>query len=80
MKATPKKVFQSRFYNHIVRLLGGPARATVFFGSHPKIRQLEATVAERCYRNGSYGWTPKGSAEEWFRLVVKPLTFEEVSK
>ena len=81
MKPTPLKIFQARFYNRIVKLLGGPAKATVFFRSNPKIRQLEATVAERCWREGSYGFTSKGAAEAWYKAVVQPIAAaEEVSK
>ena len=79
MNPTTLKIFQARFYNRIVKLLGGPAKATAFFLSNPKIRQLEATVAERCWRDGSYGFTSKGAAEEWFKSVVQPIVTSEIS-
>ena len=73
MKPTKVEVFQSRFYNRIRELLGGPKAASDFFRKHPKLLLAEAKAARESHAEGTYGFTPKGAANEWYKLTLEPI-------
>jgi hypothetical protein len=70
-RATNFDTFYGQFCDRIVVLLGGPDKSKDFFNKH-QLAHLRIVAARHAFFDGVWGYTARGAADEWFRLILKP--------
>ena len=79
MRPTQFNNFLGVFCSQVVRLLGGPKSAAMFFLRHRDLQRRQTEIARQAFLDGQWGYTPQAAAQAWFRECVQPVALSDTN-